>query len=401
MARKPEATSKPPDIKVVDQHGGDPTSVDQDAMDEPDRPTALPPDAYETFVRNTSQASMTKEAARASFSSPRMPITEDNFKGRLGISGRESDKLEAPIPMLEQQPSGAYAIPLELDDDDGQQPRLSERPTTPQREPPPAFELDAGMKPTPETENFPNHGTWPDEARTPIFTNPAMVETLRVAGDNAPSIHEGPVAQDSNVSFDEGKITLDEPDGILMEDSLELSLDNVPPAPFDLSPNIKSSTPQTEPDSLALPSENKGEALDLIDARTTPSVPKASEEGPLVDLRARYAVGDFTGAYEIAESILVGDPENTEALRFQESCRDVLIQMYTARLGSLTQVPRIAIPASELQWLSLNHRAGFLLSCVDGRYTVEEILDVSGMPALDALRMLYALLQQQIIEMAP
>jgi hypothetical protein len=50
-----------------------------------------------------------------------------------------------------------------------------------------------------------------------------------------------------------------------------------------------------------------------------------------------------------------------------------------------------------VRWLSLDHRAGFVLSCVDGYSSIDEILDVSGMPPLDALRVLYELLQQRII----
>jgi hypothetical protein len=47
--------------------------------------------------------------------------------------------------------------------------------------------------------------------------------------------------------------------------------------------------------------------------------------------------------------------------------------------------------------LSLDHRAGFLLSLVDGISTVEEILDMSGMTRLEALRLMYTLTQQNVV----
>jgi hypothetical protein len=71
--------------------------------------------------------------------------------------------------------------------------------------------------------------------------------------------------------------------------------------------------------------------------------------------------------------------------------------MYLARLGSLNKVARVALPSDQIRWLSLDHRAGFLLSLVDGHSSVEEILDISGMPRLDALRILYGLLDQRVI----
>jgi hypothetical protein len=80
-----------------------------------------------------------------------------------------------------------------------------------------------------------------------------------------------------------------------------------------------------------------------------------------------------------------------------ENCRDVLRQMYTARIGPLEKVPIVMVPRDQLRWLSIDHKAGFVLSLVDGVSSVEMILDVSGMQELDALRILSELAQQRII----
>jgi hypothetical protein len=140
-----------------------------------------------------------------------------------------------------------------------------------------------------------------------------------------------------------------------------------------------------------------GGALDLVASRQAPCSVAPPE--PLTEMRDRYAVGDFSGALALAERILGETQDHQEAARYAANCRDVLRQMYTARLGSLRQVPRVALPSDQIRWLTLDHRSGFLLSCVDGRSTLEEILDVSGMPVLDALRILCDLQQQSVIEM--
>ncbi len=119
----------------------------------------------------------------------------------------------------------------------------------------------------------------------------------------------------------------------------------------------------------------------------------------MAELRERYALGDFSGALTIAEAILEDDPNNADAQRYAESCRDVLKQMYAARLGALTQIPIVAVPAEQLRWLTLDHRSGFLLSHVDGVSTLEEILDISGMNHLEAMRIIYELLQQKVISL--
>lgn len=117
------------------------------------------------------------------------------------------------------------------------------------------------------------------------------------------------------------------------------------------------------------------------------------------DMKDRYAMGDFTGALVIAEGILEGDPSDSEAKRCAEKCREVLTQMYSARLGPHSQTVSVAIPNDEIRWLSLDHRAGFLLSLVDGSLTLEEILDVSGMPKLEALRLMFTLFDQHVIRL--
>ena len=74
--------------------------------------------------------------------------------------------------------------------------------------------------------------------------------------------------------------------------------------------------------------------------------------------------------------------------------------MYAARLGDLAQLVSVGVPPNEIRWLSLDHRAGFLLSLVDGTSTVEEILDISGMTRLDALRIMFTLAQQNVVKLS-
>jgi hypothetical protein len=130
---------------------------------------------------------------------------------------------------------------------------------------------------------------------------------------------------------------------------------------------------------------------------TAPTEPAPHPAGAIRDVQDRYAAGDYSGALMVAEGILQADPNNADAQRYVHSCRDVLTHMYTARLGPLDRVAKVAIPVDQIRWLSLDHRAGFLLSLVDGTSRIEEILDISGMPHLDALRILLTLLEQRVI----
>jgi hypothetical protein len=131
-----------------------------------------------------------------------------------------------------------------------------------------------------------------------------------------------------------------------------------------------------------------------------PSAPASARDVEISEMKDRYAMGDFTGALVVAEGLLEQNADDLDAQRYAQSCRDVLTQMYSARLGALTQRVRVAVPADQIRWLSLDHRAGFVLSLIDGSSTVEELLDISGMNRLDALRILYTLYDQRVIALS-
>jgi hypothetical protein len=181
--------------------------------------------------------------------------------------------------------------------------------------------------------------------------------------------------------------------------TLDLS-DSVPPHdsgdPEQTGVRERSAFPAAAPVLAFGPSP--GDALDLVGARAQSVKPSASPSVTMREVRDRFDVGDFTGALVLAEGILEHDTENADALLYAEHCRDVLKQMYLSRLGGVRRVPQVSMTPEELRWLALDHRAGFLLSLVDGRCTVDEILDMSGMPDLDALRVLMQLLQQNVIK---
>lgn len=118
-------------------------------------------------------------------------------------------------------------------------------------------------------------------------------------------------------------------------------------------------------------------------------------EQPVMDLRSemreRFALDDFTAALSIAELLIGQDDSDEDALGVASECRRRLVQLYTSRLGTLSAVPILAVPAGEVRWLGLDHRGGFLLSRIDGNHTIEELCDVAGMEKLEVLKTLVEL----------
>jgi hypothetical protein len=185
---------------------------------------------------------------------------------------------------------------------------------------------------------------------------------------------------------------------------------NRPPSPEILARATPKGTPAR---GAHASTANADSALDFVEglspvaASVSPVVAREPAPAPPVPTRAGvreieecYAVGDYSRALQIAEQCLARSPDDLTARRYAQNCREVLTQMFAARIGPLDQVISVMVSPEEVQWLSLDHRAGFLLSLVDGQSTVDEILDISGMTRLDALKILHDLTEQQVVKLA-
>ena len=111
---------------------------------------------------------------------------------------------------------------------------------------------------------------------------------------------------------------------------------------------------------------------------------------PLVALTSVH--GSFTA------HVLGTDADSRQALETARISREKLAQLYGSRLGSLDRVPVPAVADSDVRWLGLDHRDGFVLSLVDGNHTIEEIIDVTGMSRLEVLKTLVELLDLGAIQ---
>src|SRR5258708_5655599 len=62
-----------------------------------------------------------------------------------------------------------------------------------------------------------------------------------------------------------------------------------------------------------------------------------------------------------------------------------------------SSVPRLAVSTADLKEMPLDHRAGFIVSFIDGKYTIEMILDACAMQREEALAILGDLAARGII----
>ena len=342
--RKPRARPTPP--------AGQPAGARRDAPasergSESDRPTVNPPFDVEAFARASALAPTPAEASRVP-------------------PGKRHGAADKPT-MRPPLPDGT--VP---------EPRAEQITLTNEVELERARAQSAGMTATSALEAS-TRRTTPPRSPTP--------GALSMANARAPSAPNMPtVRAPSSASI---------PSALSMANARAPSAPNMPSA-LSMANARAPSAPNVPVARHPSPSSIEAAVLGAI-GNAGPEIIERTIEDPIAEMRERFSLGDYTGALEIAELMLAEDPDDTAAAQCAESCRGVLESMYAARLGSLDRVPSVLVQRTQLRWLSIDHRAGFVLSLIDGTSTLEMILDVCGMPRLDAIRILHELVQQKIV----
>lgn len=106
---------------------------------------------------------------------------------------------------------------------------------------------------------------------------------------------------------------------------------------------------------------------------------------------------DFDRAVTAVDLALSEDPNSALAQKLIHRNRDAIMNAFQAFLGDLQRTPNLARPLHELASAPISPRAAFLLSRVDGTLSLDEILDVSGMPRMEAYRYLCQLFLRGIL----
>ncbi|HEU4381931.1 MAG TPA: hypothetical protein VFR85_00405 [Anaeromyxobacteraceae bacterium] len=175
------------------------------------------------------------------------------------------------------------------------------------------------------------------------------------------------------------------------------------PSPWDDGPALQATIVLEPEDGLDLSaiSEKSGLWPLVPEPATTPAprpaAPRSDVDVWMEGARELFALGDFSGSLEMIEKILKIDPGHAEAHAYLVQNESTLVSMYESKLGSLANVPRLAIKPEEVMWLNLDHRAGFLLAQIDGSVNFEELFALSGLPRLDTAKILAQLLADGVI----
>ncbi|MGC4116336.1 MAG: hypothetical protein QM765_17525 [Myxococcales bacterium] len=134
-------------------------------------------------------------------------------------------------------------------------------------------------------------------------------------------------------------------------------------------------------------------------ADLAPALEEANDPGTLL-LKATdlLDLDDYSGAMTLVEKVLELEPSNATAQELRGRCETTLLAMTESKLGDLSRRPVTLMTPDQIVWLNIDHRAGFLLSLIDGTSSFEEIFLLSSMSRLETAKILVKLLQEKAIK---
>jgi len=122
------------------------------------------------------------------------------------------------------------------------------------------------------------------------------------------------------------------------------------------------------------------------------------EGEPTMDQARRlHDQGDDEGALFLLTRLLDLAPLHPDANKLADECRASLERQCLSAIGSESAVLVAAVTEEELKTFALDNVSAFLFSRLDGATKVEDILDISGLPRLLALRHLRKLLDRGLV----
>ncbi|MBA2661479.1 MAG: hypothetical protein H0U74_04245 [Bradymonadaceae bacterium] len=173
-------------------------------------------------------------------------------------------------------------------------------------------------------------------------------------------------------------------------DTREPSGDRVNPFAHEAPTGVRNQSLKEQLPSFVIEELSKPGRVDdarpLNASQTLPGV-EVDDAEQLLQARRLYEQGAFQAALDVVARLLLHD-KDPEVERLKLTLERELEREQRERIGSLSRVPVLRVRMSEISQHQLDHRAGFLLSRIDGMLSFEDILDMSAMPRLETMSVL-------------
>ncbi len=125
--------------------------------------------------------------------------------------------------------------------------------------------------------------------------------------------------------------------------------------------------------------------------------PIEEEDNKLKKIKELINNKKFEESYELARALCQDEPDNKEAKELLNICRDSLTEKFSRIFKDSNLIPFMKIELTDLMNYSLTQEDGFVISLIDGKVTLQEIIDTSGLNDFECKRVISKLQNLGII----
>lgn len=125
--------------------------------------------------------------------------------------------------------------------------------------------------------------------------------------------------------------------------------------------------------------------------------PIEEEDNRLKKIKELINDKKFEESYELAKSLYQDEPENKEARELFNISQDSLTERFRRIFKNPDAIPFVKIELTDLMNYTLTQQDGFVISLIDGKCTLQEIIDTSGLNDFECKRVISKLSNLGII----
>ena len=141
----------------------------------------------------------------------------------------------------------------------------------------------------------------------------------------------------------------------------------------------------------------EGAEPDLPESPTVPTKPPEKPDDLVVTGLALYRAGRLEEARTRLERAARLEPDRLDIQGYLELVRGQLLRQYEKQVGDQGRRLRVKLKPAELRQRQLSPEAGYLLSQIDVRVTIDDLLSLSSVGRFETLEILSRLLREDIV----
>ena len=149
---------------------------------------------------------------------------------------------------------------------------------------------------------------------------------------------------------------------------------------------------------VILPVDDRDDVATVVSVQVQPTGPTATDpEDTIADALTAYKAGELDIAWASLQQVSTEDPERLDVQGYLQLVGNARAEKWSKEVGDQGRVLHLKCTTEEMMKLKLHPEEGFLLSQIDGKLSIADLLSLSTCTRHRTLEVLARLLREKIV----